>query len=331
MIGVIIVTFRSADVIVGCLDSLKKSNHFNLRIVVCDNNSSDQTVDVIRDWAVQNALHLAEATPASEDNQGTVTLLHTGGNLGFAGGVNAGLSFLLKDPDIDLFWILNPDCEALPDTAEHYARCASETESFSIMGGRIFHHEPCPRRIQSDGGRISRWSGICHNVNSGKLEDEAAFPSAEEIDYISGANMLVSRDFIHQVGLLEENYFLYYEEVDWAVRRGTLSLVLCPEARVLHHGGTSIGSGTLARRPNPFSEYFNNRNRMRFMRRFRYMALPVSWLISMSRVGKLILIGSWHEAWAAFCGLNGLTPPREIRSTIAPEDQKRAFSKTRIH
>ena len=80
--------------------------------------------------------------------------------------------------------------------------------------------------------------------------------------------MVVSRDFLARVGPMREDYFLYYEEVDWALRRGDLPLAFAGDAIVYHHGGTSIGTGRLDERPSAFSNYFNYRNRMRFMRRF---------------------------------------------------------------
>ncbi|MEM7546723.1 MAG: glycosyltransferase family 2 protein [Pseudomonadota bacterium] len=326
MIGVIVLTFEAADVIEACLESLHVSDHPDMRVVVCDNRSSDDTVKVIRAWAEAHGEALEEIAPATQPaaNLARYTLLHTGGNLGFAGGVNAGLRWLQQDPRVDLFWILNPDSEAEPGTASAYARHAAEVGPFALMGARICYHE-ADRRVQSDGGQVSQWTGVCRNVNSGLSQEDAVPPDAAHLDFISGANMVASRVFVERAGPMVEDYFLYYEEVDWAARRGDLPLVLCPDAKVLHHGGTVIGTGSLTRRPSPFANYFNYRNRMRFMRRFRPMALPIAWALSMLRVVKLFGLGAGAEGWAAFCGLNGMPPPASIRDRIAPADQDRAF------
>ncbi|SMY09295.1 glycosyltransferase family 2 protein [Flavimaricola marinus] len=324
MIGVIIVTFQSADVIAACLESLRTSTQPDLHVVVCDNASDDGTLEVIRNWADANNVALAELSPDGPPVSTGFSILSTGGNLGFAGAVNAGLKRLLAVPDLDLFWVLNPDSEALPDTASAFARKAREAGPFALMGGRIRYHE-APGHIQSDGGVVFPWSGICKNLNSGLLPESAVLPDAETLDFISGASLVASRRFVEQAGLMVEDYFLYYEEVDWAARRGDLPLILCPEAEVLHHGGTTIGTGAMNRRPSPFANYFNYRNRMRFVRRFRPLALPTTWFLSMLRVAKLMLLGAMDEAAAAARGLNGLPPPAAVRDRIAPGDRFRAF------
>ena len=157
MIGVVVLTFQSAEVIEACLDSLRASEHSDLRVVVCDNNSQDNTVTIVRHWASEKGIRLSEidlGVSEQPDEPGFLTLVHTGGNLGFAGGVNRGITHLQADPRIDLFWILNPDSEATPGAAGAYARCAERIGRFSLMGGRIRYYE-APGYIQSDGGKVS--------------------------------------------------------------------------------------------------------------------------------------------------------------------------------
>ncbi|MEB8388441.1 glycosyltransferase family 2 protein [Rhodobacteraceae bacterium KMM 6894] len=323
--GVIIVTFQSDGVIGACVESLRSCDHADLRVIICDNNSTDDTLGVLRRWAGRHGIDLVETQAGDTPDPAPFTFVRTGGNLGFAGGVNAGLELLLDDPQVDLFWILNPDGEALPDTASAFARHAETVGPFSLMGGRIRYHE-APQRLQSDGGVVSSWSGICRNLNAGLLPDQATMPNANTLDFISGASMVASRAFVESAGLLSKDYFLYYEEVDWATRRGDLPLVLCPDAIVLHHGGTSIGTGAINRRASPFANYFNYRNRMRFMRRFHPLRLPAAWVLSMLRVIKLFGVGARDEAVAAARGCCGLAPPAAVRDRIAPQDRARAFT-----
>jgi GT2 family glycosyltransferase len=327
MISIVILTFRSGDVIEACLDSLPFDTEPSLRVVVCDNASDDDTLNIIRTWALTRGQPLEEyhvGSPTVPAETGRFTLLHTGGNLGFAGGVNAGLAHLMRDPDIDLFWILNPDCEVTPGAAAAYRNRAATAGPFALMGGRVLYRDEASL-IQSDGGRVGRWSGICSNVNQNLLPDAAVLPQEQSLDFISGANMVASRVFIERTGLMAEDYFIYYEEVDWAARRRDLPLLFCPAAVVYHVGGTTIGTGSVKRRPSPFANFFNYRNRMRYMWRFHRRRLPAVWVLSMLRVSKLAAIGAWTEAWAAFTGLHGLPPPAGVRCIIAPIDQDRAF------
>jgi GT2 family glycosyltransferase len=330
MIGAVIVGYQSGDVIGPCIRSLLASSGTAVRIVVCDNASSDDTIDVVRSVAAEADLPVAE-WPADKvgalgpEDLGQITLIRSPVNLGFAGAVNLGLRVLLADPGVSLFWLLNPDGVATPGAAAAYLRAAEEGP-FGLMGGRTLYHDP-PNHIQSDGGRVSAWTGMCGNVNLGRLPDEVTMPDASAIDYISGANLVASRAFVEQVGLMTEDYFLYYEEVDWAARRGDLPLRLCPDALVLHHVGTSIGSATTARRASAFANYFNFRNRMRFMRRFHPVRLPVAYAYSMAKIASLVVKGAWSEAEGAFRGMHGLAPPDAVKDRIAPEARRLAFGR----
>ena len=87
--------------------------------------------------------------------------------------------------------------------------------------------------------------------------------------------MFVSRRFIELAGLLDESYFLYFEELDWIYRvRGRARMQYAPAARVFHKTGASARTAAHGRRPSPLSEYHFQRSRIRFTRRFYPYALP---------------------------------------------------------
>ena len=245
----------------------------------------------------------------------SITLLRSEINGGYAYGVNAALDLLMRDPAIDLFWVLNPDCVVATTTAASYARHGADGR-FSLMSGRTVYCED-PSRIQADGGRVSRWTGVCSSVNSDAPIGSTALPDPSSIDYVTGGNLVASRTFIETAGLMPEDYFLYYEEVDWAMRRGKLPLRLAEDAVVQHHVGTSIGSGSAGRRASPLSNYFNYRNRIRFLRRFRPWCIPFGLAHAAAKAAQLTLQGAPAEAWAAFAGAFGLPPPAEVRTRIA--------------
>ena len=247
-------------------------------------------------------------------------------NGGFAYATNRALEVLLADPALDLFWVLNPDARAAPDAAAHYARAGADG-NFALMGGRTLFaaHD---NLVQTDGGRVSRFTGLCSSVNWNVPLAEAPLPDAASLDFITGANLVASRRFCDQAGLMREDYFLYYEEVDWAQRRGDLPLRFVPEAVVTHHGGTSIGTGSVGRRPSPFANYFNHRGRMRFMLRFNPLMLPVGVAYGMAKAAQLLLLGAGDEARALLAGMFGLGPPAQVRATLSPDAQRLAFGRS---
>ena len=286
--GCVIVTYNSETYIVDCLQSLSQAQGVSLNVVVIDNASSDNTVESIRAW-------LASATL-------NASLIQSPNNLGFAAGVNLGLRELLDDTTLDRFWILNPDCTAPPTTP---AALAKAPMPFALMGSRIAYHQP-RTQIQLDGGRLNTWTGATQNLHIGKDALTTPPPDPAGFDFISGASMVASRDFIESAGLMPEQYFLYYEEVDWAQNRGHLPLTYCCDAVVYHHAGASIGSPTLTRGPSPFSAYYKHRARMRFMASYHPWRLPVAYLFGWGKVLQHFLRQQFAPIPAVLRALHGL-------------------------
>lgn len=341
-LGVVIVSFNSSDVILDCLESLLAAPGVALHVVVVDNASTDGTPETLEAWAAGRVPYAAPAdlpfalapapkplrltSPEAEPPPAApaLTLIRAGVNGGFAAGVNLGLAELARHPGINRFWVLNPDSVAPPDTPRAFATHAAPGGRFSLMGGRVTYLDP-PDQIQSDGGAINRLTGVTHNRHLGRSFAATPAPDADGLDFIPGSSMVASRRFYEAVGPLREEYFLYYEEVDWALRRGDLPLAFCPGARIYHRAGTAIGSPTLARIASPFSIYFLYRGRLRFMRRFFPRALPLAWAYALAKAGQIALKGYRAEARALLAACLGLPPPKAVRARLAPEAGRLAF------
>lgn len=310
MLGVAIALYRSADVIGDCLSSLLASRNVNLRVVLADNASPDETSAAVREWASANlAPHqFAEGRPGEiAQAQAWLTLLHLPANGGFAHATNRALELLMADPQIAHFWLLNPDCRADPGAAAEYLE-AARRGPYALIGGRTLYVDP-PGMIQSEGGRVSRWTGVCTSLGAGRAHPETPPTDEHSLDYVSGANCLASRMFIERAGLMDEGYFLYYEEVDWAQRRGDLPLRLAPAALAAHHGGSAIGSGTHRRRASPLSLYWNHRSRMRYLRRHNPVALPLAWLWALAKALQVLLSGDARGSRAIIAAIIGRRAP----------------------
>ena len=330
-IGAIIVTFNAADVIGECLDSLLAQTGAVPWIVVVDNTSTDATVATVRNWAVgRGDGTLSEATEVSaaagQAGRTRVVMLHSGANRGFAGGVNLGLAVLAKVPMIRHFWVLNPDAFADAGATTAILGAAAENPHYGIIGGRVCYAEP-PHRIQIDGGTINRWTGVTGNINLGAEAATARLPDASDLDFVTGANLVASRGFYDRVGPMKEDYFLYYEEADWALRRGSLPIVLAPGFTVFHHAGTAIGSPTLERIASPFSFWFKYRSRMLFVRRFYPVALPVAVLYATAKALQLMAKGAFPQALTLLRAVWGLSAPPAVRDRLSPEAAQIAFGK----
>lgn len=338
-LGVVVVTFNAADVILDCLESLLASQGVALRIAVVDNASTDDTVDIIRAWAAGaqpytppddmpfaltasvKPVTLHSAGHQAKGDSHCITLIETGINAGFAAGVNRGLAELASDPGIDRFWVLNPDSAVPAETALAFAR---HEGAFSLMGGRVLYYDT-PDIIQIDGGTINKRTGVTGNIGLGRSAAETAHPQPSQIDFITGASVVASRAFYEAADPMPEDYFLYYEEVDWALRRGDMPLAHCPQALIYHRAGTAIGSPTLGRPASPFSLYFKHRARLRFVRGHFASSLPVALAYSVAKAAQIALKGYGREAWTIVLGSLNAAPPAHVRRILFKEAAERAF------
>ncbi|MBP1804921.1 glycosyltransferase family 2 protein [Rubellimicrobium aerolatum] len=340
-LGVVLVTFNSADVIFDCLESLLASRGVRLAITVVDNASTDGTPALIRAWAAGATPYeapgdipfplaaapkplplLAEGDPLPAEGH-AITLIETGVNGGFAAGVNRGLAHLARNRDLGRFWVLNPDSAVPPDSPRAFATTPG---GFGLLGGRVLYLDK-PDVIQIDGGLVNRRTGVTDNSGLFQSHRDTPPPDPGRLDFITGASMVVSREFYEAVGPMREDYFLYYEEVDWALRRGRLPLAYCAEGLVYHRAGTAIGSPTIGRPASPFSLYFKHRGRILFLKRFFPGSVPTGLAFSLAKAGQIAAKGYRAEAWAILAGSFNLRPPASVAARLAPEARRLAFGR----
>ncbi|MCB0476346.1 MAG: hypothetical protein KDC69_11765, partial [Flavobacteriaceae bacterium] len=182
-------------------------------------------------------------------------------------------------------------------------------------GGRIYYDFP-QFMIQSDGGTINLWTGTCRPFNMTRIGQDIPGPIEEDLDYIPGTHMLVSREFISCAGLMPENYFLYYEEMEWCLRRGNLPLLFCADAAVHHIGGQAAGSATINNGPSPLSAYFMARSRMQFVARMKPAAIPIAFVYVFAKALRCIARRQVSIGFAMLRGLSGLGPTKEALNKI---------------
>jgi GT2 family glycosyltransferase len=295
-----------------CLNSLFADGATPCRVLVCDNASRDESVARIREWAeTRFGAGFAHLTRADVDGGARLAdglrfaLIENGGNLGFAAGNNVGIRLALRDPQCTHVWVLNNDTVVLPDALGRAVQRMQADPGLGLCGSTLVYFDE-PDKVQAFGGATySRWSGRSRHV--GAFLPRSAVPAdgraiEAQLSYVVGAAMLVSRAFLEQVGLMQEDYFLYYEEVDWATRgAGRFRLGYAPDSVVLHKEGASIG--TSASGGSPLSVYFLFRARLRFCWRFHRAFVLSVLCASLLDVAKLARRRRWPQVMAALRGL----------------------------
>lgn len=306
-LGVVIVNYRRAADTIECLESLLRST-IPLAVVVVDNASGDGSGDTIAAWAAGSlaptaanpALAALTAPPlpkplllqrprpggSAADPGAGLTLIEAPKNLGFAGGNNLGLRQLLADPGIEAFWLLNNDTVVAPDTAERLLAAMAAVSGVGMCGTTVRYYWQ-PDRVQALGGsRFFPLTGTSRSIGGGQAAtdpvDAAAVTAA--MDFVLGASLAASRRFLETIGLMEESYFLYFEELDWAARnrrhRPPFPTGFAPDALVWHKEGGSIGSSGDKARRSPLSDYWLTRSRLAYARRFAPTLRPWYWALS---------------------------------------------------
>lgn len=265
-VAVVILNWNNADDTLACLDSVTASDYpaNRLSIIVVDNGSTDDSVNRIR-LAYQ-----------------TVTLVVAGANLGFTGGNNVGIRHAISR-GCDYLWLLNDDITVASDALSVLARVATESEHVAAVGPIIYMRE-APNCILSFGCDMD---GNWRLVHRGLGEiDRGQYGEVVDVDYMSGASMFVSAKVIENVGLFDEDFFAYYEDVEWCrrVRMAGWRILCVPQAKVWHPDpkvrDETSGSVT----------YYTSRNQLLFLRKSRLGPMPL--------LSKLIQYLVWLSNWS---------------------------------
>ncbi len=296
MIYIIVLNWKGAEDTIACINSLFRIRNSEFRVVICDNASPDNSYAHIRGWLINqqdlSSNYMAQHSLVELDqiqslhylipeNEQSVYFIQTGSNLGYAGGNNVGIRFAMNQPDMRYVWILNNDTEVEPDSLYHMVkRCESDLK-IGICGSRlVYYHDK--QKLQGLGGIINPW--LCTTKHYAAFEkSDLVFNDKDienNIDYIIGASMLLSRSLLEKVGLLCEDYFLYYEEVDLAQRaKPYFRIGVASDSIVYHKEGASTGGNK-----NFISDSCYLKNRLLIAKRF----FPKTyWLVRLSYIAPM--------------------------------------------
>ena len=234
MVCIIILNWNNYQDSIDCIESLKALSKKNFKIVVVDNCSTDDSFQKLMRYANTN-----------KDIFISVYQSHKNG--GYAYGNNYGINIALEDTNIHYIWILNNDTIVEPNSLESLIKKIQSDYQIGICGSTlIYEHDR--RKVQAIGGMYNKWLGTSSHVLNGELYSNQLCVLHErlELDYIVGASMLVTREFINKVGLLDERYFLYCEDLDWSTRakRNSFKIAYAPDSIVYHKEGRTTKSSS---------------------------------------------------------------------------------------
>lgn len=297
--GVVLVNWNGHRDTVAALDSLRDARERPAHVVVVDNGSSDDSLDVLREWATARAPTWREVGPGSggwtADDAGWLTLIAAGENLGFSGGNNVGLRYLASRTADSHFLLLNNDAMVAPEYFAELRAMLRAHPDAGLVGSLIFRHPERDRVWFAGGYEVPRRALVLHHYDAPDTERPYA------TDFVTGCAMLIARALYDAEGGLPEIYNpIYWEDADYSyrARTGGWRVMIAPRAHVYHRVGASGAGETLT----PRTAHLLNRNRGYYVRRnYRGLdrASALAYLIATKPARALVEIARGNRAVGA--------------------------------
>ncbi len=280
----VVVNYRTSEHVLECLRSLEDEVHSlaGLEVIVVDNASGDESVPRLREFIEASGFESWARVIAHEVNGG------------FAAGNNVAIrSNLASETPADYYFILNPDTWIRPGAVERLVAFLAENPGVGIAGSRLEDPDGTPQ------SSCFRFYDVFSEFNSGcrlglvskLLARHVTTPPRRdenhEVDWVSGASMLVRREVLDEIGLMDEQFFLYYEEADFQLRarRAGWNIWHVNDSAVVHLMGKSTGVTGVAEKENRRPRYWFHSRRHYFRRNygaFYAVLLDLAWLSGFS-------------------------------------------------
>jgi GT2 family glycosyltransferase len=273
-VSVLVLNWNNWKDTAECLRSLSDLDYDNCKVMVLDNGSTDGSVERIR------------------GSFPSVEMLELGDNLGFAKANNRGIRAGMQNGS-QYVWLLNNDTTVDPHALRTLVEKAEANSKIAAVGSAIYSSAETGRLQTWGGGRINLWWGGAHYFVE-PVEDGC-------LDFLTGASLLVRCSVLEELGLLDETFFLYWEDADFCfrLRRSNWQLAVSGDSKVWHKESATIGP------KSPSLDFQFSKSAVRFYQKnSKFPMLPI--LISVSlRIAKRAALGEWERARAVWAGSRG--------------------------
>jgi GT2 family glycosyltransferase len=325
---IIILNWNGWEDTIECLESILKIDYDHYQIILCDNDSKDNSLENIIKWAkgeldvnfIGNESLKQKVFPGSQKpitysiysqtealeheftrcSDSKLILIRNDGNIGFAAGNNVGINYALLNGDCDYVWLLNNDTVVDRYSLSELVQRIQFNPSAGMCGSTLLYYEN-PSIIQALGGDYyNLWTGFNQHIGGLKpyIKGKNYSFAGSKLSFLVGASILVKVSLLNEVGLLCEDYFLYYEELDWAVRAKKKSYTLeYASGSVVYHkvGASTGGSSFKIREKSTTSDFYLIRNRLLVTNKFFPYALPTVYIFLMITLIRRLFRFQWRR------------------------------------
>ena len=258
-VSIILLNWNGATDTIECLESLKNVEYSDYDIYLVDNDSETESIDELCNYIKNDTFYSSEIVEVNQLNsyqkESNINLLFilNDKNAGFAGGNNVALEYIMKNDLSSYVMLLNNDTIVSPDFINGLIDKSNESGKNGFIGINTYYYHDKTQLQTVGGGLIDLVHGECSAVrNSG----------VNSFDFITGSCILMPLYVLKEVGLMDETYFMYWEDVDWSTRarNNGYELKVADYGCIYHKEGASIQS---MRRI-----YYHTRNRIKYMKKF---------------------------------------------------------------
>ncbi len=317
-VGIVIVTYNSEQVIEECLLSVLKQRKIKFKCIVVDNNSTDKTLDIV------------------QKNFPIIPVIRNKENIGFGAAVNSGMRELLRFPEVKYILLLNPDTVSSPLLLTKLKERMEKDPLIGVISPLITYTKT-PQTIWFAGGYINKL--FCYTKHSNMNKKIVDIPTTYNLqlttDFISGACMMIRASVLKHTGLFPEEYFLYWEDVEFSrkIHEANYKLYILPKLLIQHTVSTSTGEAG-SNELSPLRAYYYARNPFLYIKRNVHGLLKINNYLGQFFIRfpyyalKMLLQGNLKSIIAYMRGIkDGITYKSETRISKYETNPKSKWQK----
>lgn len=247
-VGIVLVNYNGEKFQNDCIKTIKEMTYKNYVTIVVDNDSKDNSLNMLR-----------EVYPE-------VTIIKTGENCGVAKGNNIGIKAALE-LNCEFVLLLNNDTEV---HKEMLTRLVEKASSKTLVTCKMYYYQP-QNTIWCAGGKINWGKATTTHFGDNQI-DNGQCDESKYVEYTPTCCLLIHKEIFENIGLMDENYFMYYDDTDFVVRANEYGYKIWYESKAkLWHKVSSSSGGA----DSKISVYYGTRNRLYFINKFYKFKLKV--------------------------------------------------------
>ncbi|HML05511.1 MAG TPA: glycosyltransferase family 2 protein [Methanobacterium sp.] len=286
-VAIIIINWNGWKDTIECLESLYQINYPQYDVILIDNNSEDSSLEKIKKYCEGKIKVESEFFNYNDNNKPIsvfelrsselelteiqridnhvspntrLTLIKNDENYGFAEGNNIGIKYVIESLNSDYILLLNNDTVVDKDFLSELLNVAESDDAIGFIGPKVYIYDNQDTLQVAGGSEVDLTHGEVNEI-AYHYKDNGKYDYYFEPDFIGGTCILGKRKVIEKIGLLDSEYFMYWEDADWCfrARKNGYKCAYSFKSKIWHKYGASSGT--------PFKMYYFTRNRIYFMKK----------------------------------------------------------------